>query len=261
MTDPSDPDGYAAMVATEVPGNDEWQARAPPQRREGGPVPGSEVPATIVAHATGVYASGVARVYIAELTAGDRDEFLAAMRSSRCAHRPWVSPPTTPEEYAQLLARASDGSLVSLLPRRCEDGALVGYFNISEIVRGSFLSAYMGYGAVADFSGQGYMTEALGLVLDHAFGPLGLHRIEANIQPGNAPSIALVRRCGFEREGYSKRYLKIGGCWRDHERWAIRSELWQAHKVGTGDQATLALSPATESGPPAVGGRAEPRRA
>ena len=62
------------------------------------------------------------------------------------------------------------------------------------------------------------MTEALTLVLREAFGTQKLHRLEANIQPGNAPSIALVKRLGFELEGMSPRYLKIGGRWRDHER-------------------------------------------
>ena len=71
------------------------------------------------------------------------------------------------------------------------------------------------------------MTEGMGLVLDYAFSELGLHRLEANIQPGNTASIALVRRCGFVREGFSEKYLKIGGEWRDHERWAIRADLWE----------------------------------
>jgi [ribosomal protein S5]-alanine N-acetyltransferase len=72
------------------------------------------------------------------------------------------------------------------------------------------------------------MREALHLALRHAFGPLRLHRVEANIQPGNAPSRALVRRAGFRREGFSPRYLKIGGRWRDHERWALVCEDWRA---------------------------------
>jgi ribosomal-protein-alanine N-acetyltransferase len=68
------------------------------------------------------------------------------------------------------------------------------------------------------------MREGLQLVLRHAFGPLGLHRLEANIQPENAPSIALVAGAGFHLEGLSPRYLKIAGRWRDHERWAILAE-------------------------------------
>jgi ribosomal-protein-alanine N-acetyltransferase len=67
------------------------------------------------------------------------------------------------------------------------------------------------------------MTEGLTLVTRHAFRELKLHRLEANIQPANIASIALVKRCGFSREGYSPDYLKIRGRWRDHERWALLS--------------------------------------
>ena len=68
------------------------------------------------------------------------------------------------------------------------------------------------------------MSEGLGLVLRHAFGTLGLHRVEANVQPDNARSIALVERSRVPREGYSPRYLKIGGRWRDHVRFAMLAE-------------------------------------
>jgi ribosomal-protein-alanine N-acetyltransferase len=72
------------------------------------------------------------------------------------------------------------------------------------------------------------MREGIELVLHDAFAVLRLHRIEANIQPGNHASIALARGAGFSREGFSPRYLKIGGRWRDHERWAILAEDWRA---------------------------------
>jgi ribosomal-protein-alanine N-acetyltransferase len=72
------------------------------------------------------------------------------------------------------------------------------------------------------------MRDGLELVLRHAFLGLGLHRIEANIQPGNRASISLARGAGFRREGFSRRYLKIGGRWRDHERWAIIIDDWRA---------------------------------
>ena len=83
----------------------------------------------------------------------------------------------------------------------------------------------------APYARRGYMTEALALVLRRAFGPLRLHRVEANIQPGNRASIALVRRAGFRREGLSRRYLKIGGRWRDHERWALTVEEWRPRRT------------------------------
>jgi ribosomal-protein-alanine N-acetyltransferase len=149
------------------------------------------------------------------------------MRASRALHRPWLTPPLTPDAFHRLLERARGESFDANLARRREDGAIVGFCNISEIVRGALQGAFVGYGGVAGTTGQGYMSEALGLVLRRAFTELGLHRLEANIQPSNLASVALARRCGFEREGFSPRYLKINGRWRDHERWAIRCEPWR----------------------------------
>jgi len=104
---------------------------------------------------------------------------------------------------------------------------LLGAINLSEIVRGKFQSGYLGYYIGAAHAGQGYMTEALQLMLAVAFRRLRLHRVEANIQPNNDASIRLVKRAGFRREGYSPRYLKIAGQWRDHERWALLAEDWR----------------------------------
>jgi ribosomal-protein-alanine N-acetyltransferase len=171
------------------------------------------------------------RVIVRSLRPDDREEFIAAMRASRRLHGRWLTPPATPEAFDEWLRRARQELFVSMLACRREDEAIVGYFNISQIIRGPLQSAFLGYGAVAAHSGRGYMTEALELVLDCAFTDLSLHRLEANIQPGNEASIALVRRCGFVKEGFSERYLKIGGRWRDHERWAIRSEQWRARRT------------------------------
>jgi ribosomal-protein-alanine N-acetyltransferase len=111
-------------------------------------------------------------------------------------------------------------------------GELAGVINVSEIVRGAFHSAYLGYYAFVPHAGRGYMTEGLALALRWVFGTLRLHRVEANIQPGNEASRALVRRLGFRREGFSPRYLKIAGRWRDHERWALVAEDWRKEHPG-----------------------------
>ena len=93
-----------------------------------------------------------------------------------------------------------------VLVRRSDDDAIVGVFNFSEIVRGSFHSAYLGYYAFAPHAGAGHMADGLALALDVAFRTLKLHRVEVNVQPRNVRSHALVLRAGFVREGYSRRY-------------------------------------------------------
>jgi ribosomal-protein-alanine N-acetyltransferase len=170
------------------------------------------------------------RVELRSLTRRDRDAYLAATRASLKLHRPWVDPPTTEEGFAALLRRAREDSFEPMIVRRREDGAIVGFFNLSQIIRRDLQSAFVGFGGVLGFQGRGYMTEGLKLVVRRAFTELRLHRIEANIQPANSASIALVQRSGFVREGFSARYLKVGGRWRDHEHWAIHAELWREQR-------------------------------
>jgi ribosomal-protein-alanine N-acetyltransferase len=172
------------------------------------------------------------RVVLRPPSVADEREFIDRMRASRRLHRPWISMPQTREAYASYLERSQREANAFYLAHRREDDAIVGFLNISEIVRGKFQSAFLGYGGVAEFAGRGYLTEAMQLVLEEAFKRLRLHRLEANIQPGNAASIALARRCGFQLEGFSPRYLKVGGRWRDHERWAITKEAWLQREVG-----------------------------
>jgi ribosomal-protein-alanine N-acetyltransferase len=167
------------------------------------------------------------RVYIRPPRAGDEWDFLALMRESRAFHRPWASAPTDPARFAAYLEDASRPDFEAYLVCRTEDDQIVGFFNVSQIARGSLQSAYLGYAAAERYSRQGYMREGLELVLQAAFLDLRLHRLEANIQPGNQASIALARGAGFQREGFSPRYLKIGGRWRDHERWALLADDWR----------------------------------
>lgn len=173
------------------------------------------------------------RVLLRPLSSEDEEEFIAGMRASRALHRPWISMPLTPAAFADYLERSRRETNAFYLARRGEDDAIVGFLNISEIVRGKFQSAFLSYGAVAPFADRGHLGEAMELLLREAFTRLRLHRLEANIQPGNVASIALAKRCGFRYEGFSPRYLKVGGRWRDHERWAITRESWLAPSSGT----------------------------
>ncbi|MFC9185740.1 GNAT family N-acetyltransferase [Streptomyces cyaneofuscatus] len=185
---------------------------------------------------TAPYLAEGPRTALRRFTEADAAEFTARARESRAHHRPWLFPPErtdTYAAYADTLARdpAREGFLVCERgevgevgegrPDGAVAGAIAGFININNIVLGGFRCGALGYGAFAHAAGRGLMGEALGLVMDLAFGPLGLHRLEANIQPGNAASIALVRRAGFRLEGFSPDFLHIDGAWRDHERWAI----------------------------------------
>jgi [ribosomal protein S5]-alanine N-acetyltransferase len=167
------------------------------------------------------------RVYLRLPNGADRDEFIGLMRASRAFHRPWASAPTDDQRFAAYIADSRRPDFEAMLVCRRDDDAIVGFFNLSQIARGSLQSAYLGYAVGKPFARHGYMREGIQLVLRHAFETLELHRVEANIQPGNAASIALAEGAGFHREGFSPRYLKIGGRWRDHERWAILAEEWR----------------------------------
>lgn len=168
-----------------------------------------------------------ARVYLRPPEAGDRDEFVALMHASRSFHRPWATAPTDAERFAAYLSDSGRPDFEAMLVCRRSDLAIVGFFNLSQIVRRSLQSAYLGYAVGKPYAGQGYMREAIQLVLRYAFTDLRLHRVEANIQPDNRASIALASGAGFRREGFSPRYLKIAGRWRDHERWAILADDWR----------------------------------
>ncbi len=170
------------------------------------------------------------RVRLRYLEPADEAEFLALVRDSRTLHRPWAYPPERPDQFADLLAKCRRDDSMCVLATDRETGAIAGVFTISQIVRGAFQSAFLGYYAGAAFAGRGYMGEALQLVVDLAFGPVALHRLEANIQPGNAASIALAKSAGFRLEGFSPRYLLIGGQWRDHERYALTADERRARR-------------------------------
>jgi [ribosomal protein S5]-alanine N-acetyltransferase len=170
------------------------------------------------------------RAFLSQPTADGESEFLAAVQRSEDLHRPWVFPPRTQEEYAAYLERIRSGNTIGFFVRRKSDNQLAGVVNVSEPVMRGFQSGYLGFYAFAGMERQGLMTEGLALVLDTAFNQIVFHRLEANVQPANLASGALVSRLGFRKEGFSPRYLMIDGAWRDHDRWAILSDEWPSHR-------------------------------
>ncbi len=183
-----------------------------------------------------------ALVFLRFPTRDDRDEFVALRRRSRAFLEPWEPRPPPgrsafgPSAFDRFLESSNLPDRQRLLTCRLTDGTLVGTMNLSNIARGVFQNCTIGYWLGQEHTRRGYMTDALHLTLRHAFRTLRLHRVEANIQPRNAASIALVRRCGFRLEGTARSLLQIAGRWEDHQRWAITAEEWRREPEGAGSR-------------------------
>lgn len=167
------------------------------------------------------------RVFIKKPTTQDCQDLRSLISRSKQLHYPWViHAEPTEQECQNYINRCQNDDFEGLLIRHTNTNRIVGVANFSQIIYRAFQNAYLGYYVDVDFAGQGLMSEGLRLAIDRAFYTLQLHRLEANIQPENKKSIALVKRLGFCQEGFSQRYLKINGQWRDHERWALTIENW-----------------------------------
>ncbi|GGJ33045.1 GNAT family N-acetyltransferase [Streptomyces brasiliensis] len=177
-------------------------------------------------HTASRYLAEGPRVGLRHFTLEDGAEFTARARESKALHQPWLFPPVTEAAYAAYAGRLiEDPTKAGFLVCEKAGGAIAGFVNINNIVEGGFQCGALGYGVFAHAAGRGLMREALDLVVGYAFGPMRLHRLEINVQPGNAASIALARGAGFRLEGFSPDMIFIDGAWRDHERWAITAEM------------------------------------
>jgi ribosomal-protein-alanine N-acetyltransferase len=170
------------------------------------------------------------RVRLERPSARRERDFLDAAARSRALHRGYVVTAATPREYRRYLRHARRAKQESFFVVDAASGELAGVININDIVRHAELSGRLGYYAFTPHAGKGLMREGLTLVVAHAFRALGLHRLEANIQPSNRRSIALVETLGFRREGTARGFLKIGNRWRDHDRWALLREDWRSRR-------------------------------
>jgi len=150
------------------------------------------------------------------------EELVAAVRRSQDLHLPWVEAPTSLDRMLAYLRQSQESCLRYGI--REASGALAGVANASCIVRGVFQNAFLGFYAFTPLAGRGLMFQGLQQVIGRLFSEHALHRLEANVQPANARSTALVKKLGFRLEGHSPRYLKICGEWRDHDRYAMTSE-------------------------------------
>ncbi|RNI23890.1 GNAT family N-acetyltransferase [Flexivirga caeni] len=161
----------------------------------------------------------------------DKREFLELRAANAGWTRPWDSTAPGSEvaasmSFAQMVhfqdGEARDGRL---LPFAVEvDGVLAGQMHLFGISRGALLSASAGYWIAERYAGRAITPFALALLIDHAFGPVGLHRVEVNIRPDNARSLRVVAKLGLREEGLRRRYLHINGAWHDHVTFAVTTE-------------------------------------
>lgn len=170
------------------------------------------------------------KVFLRYVTLDDFEEMRILFEESRKFYKGLIDTPDTIEKFKAYVERNDHEANECFVICRKPDGVIVGAINLSQIFRKAFQNTYLGYSLGVKYVGNGYMTEAVNLILRFAFRDLKLHRVEANVQPENAPSIAVLRRCGFTKEGFSPKYLKIAGKWRDHERFAIIKEDWREKK-------------------------------
>jgi [ribosomal protein S5]-alanine N-acetyltransferase len=165
----------------------------------------------------------------------------AYLQRNRSAHARWNPPLAehlfTTEGQAERLAAAaqaeSDGTQVGWWLLRREDAAtVIGHARLSQLARGPFHSAMLGYAIDHAHEGRGLMHEALLALLADAFGPrVALHRVQANARVENRRSLALLERLGFVREGLAREYLFIDGAWRDHVLTARLNPRWPAEQA------------------------------
>ena len=160
----------------------------------------------------------------------DRDEWLELRRRNAEWNRRWDStspyPPSGTLTFAAMVRAAEKEARAGrLLPLVLEiDGRLAGQLHLFGITRGALQGGAAGYWIDRRYAGRGVMPYALALLLDHAFGPMGLHRVEVNIRPDNAASLRVVEKLGLRDEGVRRAYLHIAGQWHDHRTFAITTE-------------------------------------
>ena len=164
-------------------------------------------------------------IRVVRLCREDAAELFAAVGRSQALHRPWVTPPATLQELQDYIDQPPE-TRISYGVRE-EGGELAGVVNINSVIRGAFENGFLGFYALVPYERRGLMGQGLSAVIDLAFVEHELHRLEANVQPANTRSAALVTRLGFRLEGRSPRYLRIDGEWKDHDRYALTVEDWQ----------------------------------
>ena len=165
-----------------------------------------------------------ATVKLRPLNNRDENAFMQGLRDSRDLLKPWVQLPLNRKAFQKYVLEMNTADDRAWAVIRNDTRELAGVVELRDIFYGDFKNAYLIYYAFASHLRQGLMRQAVEQVVAIAFKRLKLHRLEANVQPDNLASIALLKSCGFNKEGFSPRFLKKNGQWRDHERWAMLAD-------------------------------------
>ena len=168
------------------------------------------------------------RVHLERPAASRERDYLDACHRSRALHRGLVAAAAAPADYRDYLERAARPNQESFFVVTAASGQLTGVVDILDIARNSTSVGRLAYFAFVPHAGSGLMREGVGRVIEVAFRELDLARLDADIQPGNRRSRALVERLGFRRGSASPLQLKIGARWREHERWTLSRADWHA---------------------------------
>lgn len=173
------------------------------------------------------------RLHLKSLEKSDSEMFYDFLMRNYDFFKPWS--PKYDEDYRKkeihnakmdnMVKEYIEGRTIKFfLFKKDDQKRIIGTTVLANIVRGPFLSCYLGYRVDEQENGKGYAPEAINKVVEYAFTELGLHRIEANIIPRNKASIRVVEKLGFAYEGISKKYLRINGVWEDHKHYVILNE-------------------------------------
>ena len=163
-------------------------------------------------------------VRLRPLNTKDENAFMQGLRESRDLLKPWVQVPLSRKAFQHYVLEMNTADDRAWAVIRSDTRELAGVVELRDIFYGDFKNAYLIYYGFQSHLRQGLMRQAVQQTIHIAFKRLKLHRLEANIQPDNLASIALLRSCGFIKEGFSPRFLKKNGQWRDHERWALLAD-------------------------------------
>jgi ribosomal-protein-alanine N-acetyltransferase len=155
------------------------------------------------------------------LSLSDESEFLSKSIASKKIHRSWVLVPTTKKQFRDYVEEMNSDVNKAFAVVDPQSNTIAGIVELRDIFMFDFKNSYITYYAFHQHLRKGFMKLGVMQAITIAFKKLKLHRLEANIQPENKASIALAKSCGFTKEGFSPKFIKKGGRWKDHERWAL----------------------------------------